>query len=120
MEELKISFSTSSGTSYSAPQISGVCAIILQTFKKATPGHVKFILKNSADEITLGVSANGVEATKMGPTHNKGIGMVNIKKAILLAKALNNVQATKPALLFNLNVLSLKWGIDLNSVEVNV
>lgn len=66
------SFSRSNGTSYSAPIVSGIAALIFSVNPKLTPKKVTSILKKSA--------------TKMNRRWSFGSGLVNAKKAVELAQ----------------------------------
>lgn len=66
------SFSRSNGTSYSAPIVSGVAALVFSVNPKLSPERVTDILKKSA--------------TKMNSSWSFGSGLVNAKRAVELAK----------------------------------
>lgn len=91
------------GTSYSAPQVAGVCALILQVWSGATPAHIKFILKESSTAINKGVSANGVPATKLNT------GLVHIARAIRLTQELRNFIKVNKEYRRDVSQLKVEW-----------
>jgi subtilisin family serine protease len=71
------SYAAVTGTSFSAPQVSGVAALILSINPNLTANQVRTILTQSADD--LGSS---------GKDDDFGYGILNAKKALELAKSL--------------------------------
>jgi subtilisin family serine protease len=76
-----------SGTSAAAPQLAGVCALLLERNSRLTPSEVKSILRRSARSVTKG-SANpassddGVgETASLGDTGATGAGLVDAMAA---------------------------------------
>jgi subtilisin family serine protease len=69
-----------SGTSAAAPQVAGICALLLQKKPSLTPAQVKSILRSTAVDVTVGTSAMGESA---GPGADKatGTGLVNAHAA---------------------------------------
>ena len=65
-----------SGTSAAAPQLAGVCALMLQKRPTLTPAQVKSILRATATDVTVGVSFMG-EAAGPGLDNATGTGLVN-------------------------------------------
>jgi len=63
-----------SGTSAAAPQVSGICALLLQAQPDLKPHEVKSILLNSAD--TIMDEASGI------PTPGTGAGLANALRAL--------------------------------------
>ena len=102
-------FQRSTGTSLSAPQISGVCAIVLEICKNATPGLVKFIIKNAGDEIKYGRSANNIDAFQMNDDAGNSTKFININKAVKLATFLNNNIQLKRIKQKKINEMNVKW-----------
>jgi len=73
-----------SGTSAAAPQVAGICALLLQKKPASTPAQVKAILRATATDVTVGTSAMG-EAAGPGPDRATGTGLVNALQAWLIA-----------------------------------
>lgn len=71
-----------SGTSAAAPQIAGVCALLLQKRPGLTPSQVKAILRATATDVVAGHSAMG-DAAGPGPDLATGAGLVNALSAWL-------------------------------------
>jgi subtilisin family serine protease len=69
-----------SGTSAAAPQIAGVCALLLQKRAGLTPAQVKAILRATATDVVAGQSAMG-DAAGPGPDLATGTGLVNALRA---------------------------------------
>jgi serine protease AprX len=69
-----------SGTSAAAPQLAGVSALLLQKKPTLTPPQIKAILKATATDVTVGVSANG-EPAGAGLDLATGSGLVNALRA---------------------------------------
>ncbi len=69
-----------SGTSAAAPQLAGVCALLLQKRPSLTPAQVKAILRASAIDVTLGTSAMG-EPAGPGVDRATGSGLVSALRA---------------------------------------
>ena len=67
-----------SGTSMSAPMVSGAVAMLLETNPKLTPGMVRMLLQYSAQPIA---GAN---------TFEQGAGQLNIDGAVRLARSLRS------------------------------
>src|SRR5699024_6590399 len=76
-----------SGTSAAAPQVAGVCALLLQACPQLTPGQVRQVLMDTARDVTQGTNhpTFGHPATP-GPDTATGHGLVDAHKAVLLAK----------------------------------
>ncbi|MEM7221927.1 MAG: S8 family serine peptidase [Pseudomonadota bacterium] len=55
-----------SGTSAAAPQLAGVCALLLEKDSSLTPGEVKSVLRRSSRDVVLG-SSNGASNENNGP-----------------------------------------------------
>jgi subtilisin family serine protease len=73
-----------SGTSASAPQIAGICALLLQKRPSLTPNQVKAILRATTVDVTMGTSAMG-ESAGLGPDPATGAGLVDTLQAWLNA-----------------------------------
>jgi subtilisin family serine protease len=71
-----------SGTSAAAPQVAGICALLLQKRPGLTPAQVKALLRASATDVTTGVSFMG-HAAGPGPDMATGTGLVNALQAWL-------------------------------------
>lgn len=76
------------GTSFAAPQISGICAVIKAICPIATPEQVKEILMRTSTPVEKGVTGQGKKLTEI--MHQIGEdqlspGLVNIKKALFVA-----------------------------------
>jgi subtilisin family serine protease len=69
-----------SGTSFAAPQVAGVAALLLQKNPALTPDLVRDAIKNTATDIRCGESASGQQAVA-GPDPATGGGLVNTLKA---------------------------------------
>ena len=69
-----------SGTSAAAPQVAGVCALMLQKKPSLTPAEIKTILKSTATDVTTGVSFQG-EAAGPGVDPATGAGLVHALQA---------------------------------------
>ena len=74
-----------SGTSASAPQIAGVCALMKQSCPRLAPSELRSILMSTARDVTTGTNAMGNAAT-IGPDTAVGNGLVDAHKAVLIAK----------------------------------
>jgi subtilisin family serine protease len=80
-----------SGTSAAAPQIAGLCALLLEANPGLTPGDVKSLLQRSARDVSAGHAnqfsdANGVGvAAGPGPDGATGSGLVDAAAAVALA-----------------------------------
>ncbi|HEX2296552.1 MAG TPA: S8 family serine peptidase [Actinomycetota bacterium] len=74
-----------SGTSAAAPQIAGVCALILQACGSLKPAGVRSILKSTARDVTTGSCAQGTQAV-VGADAATGAGLIDAAKAVALAK----------------------------------
>jgi len=74
-----------SGTSASAPQIAGVCALIRQVCPRLGPDEIRDILMSSARDVTTGTGATGSTATT-GYDTATGAGLVDAHRAVLVAK----------------------------------
>jgi subtilisin family serine protease len=81
-----------SGTSAAAPQLAGASALIKQACPALMPGDVKTIMMQTARDVTKGNAssvpggpAGGNPATS-GPDPATGNGLVDVHKAVLLAK----------------------------------
>ena len=76
-----------SGTSAAAPQVAGVCALILQACRpcgRLRPHQVRTILKRTARDVTAGKSCQGNSATR-GPDLATGHGLTDAFRATMLA-----------------------------------
>jgi serine protease AprX len=71
-----------SGTSAAAPQVAGICALLLQKRPALTPAQVKALLRASATDVTTGTSFMG-QAAGPGTDMATGTGMVNALQAWL-------------------------------------
>lgn len=69
-----------SGTSFAAPQVAGVAALLLQKNPALTPDLVRDAIKNTATDIASGESASGQLAVA-GPDPASGGGLVNTLRA---------------------------------------
>jgi len=69
-----------SGTSAAAPQVAGLCALLLQKRPSLSPNHIKAILRATATDVTTGVSAMG-ETAGPGIDNATGAGLVNALRA---------------------------------------
>lgn len=69
-------WSVISGTSAAAPQVAGICALLLQKSPTLTPHQIKSILKSTATDVTVGTSAMG-ESAGPGVDDATGAGLVN-------------------------------------------
>jgi subtilisin family serine protease len=65
-----------SGTSAAAPQVAGICALLLQKRSTLTPAQVKALLRATATDVTAGVSAMG-EPAGPGVDPATGSGLVH-------------------------------------------
>ena len=68
------------GTSFAAPQVGGIAALLLQKNPALTPSAVKTAMTTTADDITVGTSASGDHAG-IGRDRATGAGLVNARKA---------------------------------------
>lgn len=75
-----------SGTSASAPQLAGVCALLKQVQPGLSPTLVKSILKASARDVRTGQSAHGQPAGN-GHDGATGTGLVDAEAAYKLARS---------------------------------
>ncbi len=66
------------GTSQAVPMVSGVCALLLSAYPHLTPDEVRYILRESADDLG-----------EFGKDLYYGYGMVNAEAALTLAAALH-------------------------------
>ena len=73
-------WSVISGTSAAAPQVAGICALLLQKRPGLTPAQVKAILRSTATDVTTGTSAMG-QAAGPGVDPATGTGLVHALKA---------------------------------------
>ncbi len=73
-----------SGTSAAAPQVAGLCALLLQKRTTLTPAQTKAILRATATDVTVGVSAMG-EPAGPGADRATGSGLVHGLRAWLAA-----------------------------------
>lgn len=55
-----------SGTSAAAPQLAGLCALLLEADPKLTPGDVKAILRRTARDVTAGRASGASDPTGAG------------------------------------------------------
>ena len=69
-----------SGTSAAAPQLAGVCALLLQKRPTLNPGQIKTLLRATATDVTAGVSAMG-EPAGPGIDRATGAGLVHALRA---------------------------------------
>ena len=79
-----------SGTSMSAPHVSGVAALVLSVNPDLTPGEVKAVLENTAVD-----PANPTELFN-DFNHQHGHGLVNARRAVEYAKALADGDEVDP------------------------
>jgi|tagenome__1003787_1003787.scaffolds.fasta_scaffold20964982_2 subtilisin family serine protease len=76
-----------SGTSAAAPQIAGVCALVLQAGGSLTPAAVRSMLVRTARDVTTGTNHPRFgNAAAVGPDTATGNGLVDAHRAVLLAK----------------------------------
>jgi subtilisin family serine protease len=68
------------GTSFAAPQVAGVVALLLQKKETLTPDLVRDAMKNTATDIDTGTTAFGLMAAP-GPDLATGHGLVNALEA---------------------------------------
>ncbi len=73
-----------SGTSAAAPQIAGICALLLQKQPTLTPSQIKAILRGTATDVLVGTSSMG-EAAGPGVDNATGAGLVNALRAWQIA-----------------------------------
>jgi subtilisin family serine protease len=69
-----------SGTSAAAPQVAGICALLLQKRPTLLPAQVKAILRSTATDVTVGTSAMGQPAGP-GVDAATGSGLVHALNA---------------------------------------
>jgi subtilisin family serine protease len=69
-----------SGTSAAAPQVAGICALLLQKKPSLTPTEVKAILRATAVDVKVGTSAMG-ETAGPGVDNATGSGLVDALRA---------------------------------------
>lgn len=69
-----------SGTSAAAPQVAGICALLLQKRPTLTSSQIKAILRGTATDVTVGTSAMG-ETAGPGVDNATGAGLVNALRA---------------------------------------
>ena len=72
-----------SGTSASAPQLAGVCALLLDKNPGLSPADVKAVLRRTARDVVIGnnnaaSSENIPQQAGPGPDHATGAGLVNV------------------------------------------
>jgi len=79
-----------SGTSAAAPQLAGVCACMLQAYRKLSPSNVKDILKQTARDITKGhcSPSTGGNAAVPGPDLATGHGLADTFRATMKARGI--------------------------------
>jgi subtilisin family serine protease len=76
-----------SGTSAAAPQIAGVCALMLRACPRLTPAQIRGILMQTARDVTTGTNhPNFGNPATVGPDTATGNGLVDAHRAVLLAK----------------------------------
>lgn len=80
------------GTSFSAPQIAGACARILEFWPEAHPVIVKEILMKTATKVPDG---SGRSAQNNPPPVATGAGMVNIQRALLGAEVVKGLLSSQ-------------------------
>lgn len=86
-----------SGTSAAAPQIAGVCALLLQACPQLTPVQVRDILMATARDVTVGTNhPNFGNPATPGPDTATGNGLVDAHRAVLLAKLRCTVRPIRP------------------------
>lgn len=73
-------WSVISGTSAAAPQVAGICALMLQKRPSLTPDQVKAVLRASATDVTAGTSGMG-QAAGPGIDPATGSGLVHALRA---------------------------------------
>jgi subtilisin family serine protease len=71
-----------SGTSAAAPQVAGICALLIQKDSTLTPAHVKASLRSTAQDVTVGTSSMG-ESAGPGVDPATGAGLVDALRAWL-------------------------------------
>jgi subtilisin family serine protease len=93
-----------SGTSAAAPQVAGVCALMLQACPRLTPNQVRGILMQTARDVTTGTNhPNFGNPATVGPDTATGNGLVDAHRAVLLAKLrciVRPIRPIRPALPF--------------------
>jgi subtilisin family serine protease len=78
-----------SGTSASAPQVAGVCALLLEDDPGLSPERVRGLLEESAIDVDQGASNKDTGGTaEKGPDNATGHGLVQADKAVELARRL--------------------------------
>lgn len=77
-----------SGTSAAAPQLAGASALVKQACPRLTPSEVRDVLMTSARDVTTGNCAArvGGAAAVVGPDVATGNGLVDVQRAVLVAK----------------------------------
>ena len=88
-------WSAFSGTSASAPQIAGVCALVKQACSTLTPAEVRATLRTTATDVVAGTNALG-NAAGQGFDLATGSGLVDAHRAVLSAKV-KRLQTVPPA-----------------------
>ncbi len=84
-----------SGTSAAAPMVAGAAALILQACPSLSPAEVRSILMSTARDVTEGSNALGNVAVE-GPDNATGDGLIDVHKAVLVAKLRCGVAAPEP------------------------
>lgn len=72
------------GTSYAAPEVAGVAAMVLEAWPLASPADVKQVLVATATPITKGTSAERLKL--WDDTRGVHVGLVHIGRAVILAR----------------------------------
>ena len=77
-----------SGTSAAAPQLAGVCALILQACDQLTPVQVRNILRTTARDVTVGncSPSTGANPALSGPDLATGHGLADAHRAVMAAR----------------------------------
>ena len=76
-----------SGTSAAAPQLAGAAALVRQACPRLTPAEVRSVLMRSARDVTTGnCSPRTNHPATVGPDLATGHGLVDVARAVLLAK----------------------------------
>ena len=78
-----------SGTSAAAPQLAGVCALVMEACPQLDPAAVREILRATARDVTTGACSprTGGHPATPGADLATGSGLVNAHRAVMLARA---------------------------------
>jgi hypothetical protein len=89
-----------SGTSAAAPQLAGTAALIKQACPRLTPAEVRNIMMTTARDVTTGNCnpSTGGHPAGPGPDLATGNGLVDVHKAVMVAKlrCLGPIRAPRP------------------------